>query len=98
MALRTAVTVSSMQQLDLFDPPPAAHQTAMQKQTVALEHPQPLSGHTDGGLTLSSSAIPARCPVTNRRAWCVRGDCRHWSGGRCAHPEAVSRPRRRRGR
>lgn len=94
---RTAVTASNMQQLDLFDPPPAAHQTASQKQP-GTGTPTAASGHAGGGLTPCSSAIPARCPVTGRRFWCVRGDCRHWGGGRCAHPEAVSRLRRRRAR
>ena len=40
-------------------------------------------------------AIPDRCPVVGKPV-CYYADCRYWQGERCAHPEAVSKPGRRR--
>ena len=67
-------------------------QTAPRKQTGPSEPPES-AGRADGGPIAIPAAIPARCPVTNRAAWCVRSDCRHWSDG-CSHPEAA-RPKRK---
>jgi len=51
-----------------------------------------------GRATRDSWPIPARCPVTGGRT-CHRTDCRHFrriGDGRCAHPQAAARPKRRR--
>ena len=71
---------------------PALRGRQTRKQTGPRIPPES-AGRADGGPIAIPAAIPARCPVTNRAAWCVRSDCRHWSGG-CSHPEAA-RPKRK---
>ena len=82
-------------QLDLFDPPPAlsAPETAPERRKGTSSRSGARRAANGAGAH-ESGAIPARCPVTNRPGWCIRGDCRHWQGG-CAHPARKTRPRRR---
>ncbi len=74
----------------LFEEPPA-----VPERPAADPAPNP-DAEPNIARNIPPTAIPARCPVVGK-AVCYYADCRHWSGGGCAHPEAV-RPRRRRRR
>ena len=78
-------------QLDLFGTAPVA---APERPAAIPVPPEAIEAADDAGAH-EAGLIPARCPVTHRRNWCIRAGCRHWNGNRCGHPQAVRRPRRR---
>lgn len=91
-------------QLLLFADPDATETDAQPRENGAQTAPQRRGGTqgpsaATGGAEATGApgpgAIPARCPVVGKPLY-YYADCRHWQGARCAHPEAVSKPRRRR--
>lgn len=89
-----------MSQLDLFDPPPAPAESRAGRRRSAprarpgTQAPPEAAGRRGAAGAQEAAAPPARCPVV-RRPICYYDNCRHYQGGRCAHPEAVSSRRRR---
>ena len=91
-------------QLLLFEDPDGTEADIEPRENGAQTAPQPRSdtqapseaaGGAEATGTPGTGGIPARCPVVGK-AVCYYADCRHWQDERCAHPEAVSKPRRRR--
>ena len=58
-----------------------------------IQPPPEATEHAAGVQSTAIHGIPARCPVVGTPV-CYQGDCRHYQGGGCTHPEAVSRPQR----
>ncbi|MDE0362313.1 MAG: hypothetical protein OXI74_14180, partial [Rhodospirillaceae bacterium] len=99
-----ALPAVSDSQLLLFEDPDGTEADAQPRENGAQTAPRRQGGtqapsEAAGGAEATGApvpgAIPARCPVVGKPV-CYYADCRHWQGERCAHPEALSKPRRRR--
>ena len=91
-------------QLLLFADPDATEADAAPRENGAQTAPRrqggtPAPSAAPGGAEATGApvpgAIPARCPVVGK-AVCYYDRCHHYQGAGCAHPEALSKPRRSR--